>query len=90
MLFAMVPVTFVSLVTKPTKVVPRVEELVPPLAMGRIPVTSEAKLTWPIFNSPPTERTMPVPREERVVEPLVATLKKEEPLVEATTNIGRV
>ena len=29
-------------------------------------------------------------KEDRVVEPLVATLRKEEPEVEATTKIGRV
>ena len=34
------PVTFVSLTAKPTKVVPKVEELVPPLAIGRMPETS--------------------------------------------------
>ena len=32
--------------TKPTKVVPKVEELVPPLATGRMPVTLEVKLIW--------------------------------------------
>jgi len=90
-LLAMEPVTLVSLTTKPTRVEPNVEELVPPLATGRIPVTSEVlRLTAPIFSSPPTLLTIPVPRDERVVEPLAATVRKEALLEEATTKIGRV
>src|SRR6185295_18749411 len=56
-LLAIEPVTLVSLVTKPTKVVPRVEELVPPLAMGRRPATSEEpppRLIAPMLSSPLT------------------------------------
>jgi len=90
-LLAMEPVTLVSLTTKPTRVEPNVEELVPPLATGRIPVTSEVlRLTAPIFSSPPTLLTIPVPRDERVVEPLAATVRKEALLEEATTKIGSV
>ena len=44
-LLAIVPVTLVSLATNPTKLVPKVEELVPPLATGRIPVTSAVRET---------------------------------------------
>ena len=52
---------------------PNVEELVPPLAIGKIPVTSVApppKLIPPLYNAPPVERTLPVPREDIVVEPV--------------------
>ena len=42
------PVMLASLVTKPTKVVPKVEELVPPLATGRMPEISEVKEAWPL------------------------------------------
>ena len=89
-LLAIEPVTLVSLITKPTRVVPKVEEAVPPLAMGRMPETSAVKEAWPMLSSPLIALTMPLPKEERVVEPTVLTFKNEEPVVEATTKIGRV
>jgi hypothetical protein len=53
LLLLMVPVMFVSEVTKPTKVEPRVELLVPPLAMGRMPLISEPlMLIAPLINWP--------------------------------------
>jgi hypothetical protein len=82
-LLAIEPVTLVSLTVNPTKVVPKVEELVPPLAIGKIPVTSEVRLIFPVFNSPPTVLTIPVPREERVVEPAGLMVKREVPVWEA-------
>jgi len=51
----MEPVTLVSLVTKPTKVVPRVEEPVPPLATARMPEMSddpEVRLIAPLNKAP--------------------------------------
>ena len=63
---------------------------VPPLIMPRVPVTSEEpKATAPLLSSPDTDLTMPVPKEERVVEPLTAILKKEAPVVEATAKMGK-
>jgi hypothetical protein len=44
----------------------------------------------PLNSEPDEDLTTPVPREERVVEPLVPTDKNETPLVEATTKIGKV
>ena len=82
----MEPVTLVSLMTKPTKVVPKVEELVPPLATGRMPVTSEVKDTWPLLSSPPTDLTMPVPKEDKVVEPEGLMLRRLMPVAEATVK----
>ena len=41
LLLAILPVTLVSLVVKPTRVVPKVLEPVPPLATARMPETSE-------------------------------------------------
>ena len=54
LLLAIEPVTLVSLVTKPTRVEPRVEELVPPLATGRIPVTFVVKSIVLLVISPLT------------------------------------
>jgi hypothetical protein len=85
-LLAMEPVTLVSLVTKPTKVVPRVEELVPPLAIGKMPVISvepPPRLTGPLAKLPLTERTIPVAKEEMLVEPLPKTWKRVKPEEEA-------
>jgi hypothetical protein len=60
--------------------------------MPKVPLTSEAedKTTAPMFNSPLTLLTIPVPRENNVVEPVVATEKRLAPLVEAILKIGRV
>ena len=63
---------------------------VPPLTMPKVPETSEPKATGPMLSSPATDLTTPVPREERLVEPVVATLKRLVPLVEATAKTGRV
>jgi hypothetical protein len=70
-LFEIVPWMLVSLLTKPTKVEPKVEDPVPPLATGKIPVTSEVKDTKPLNKAPATDLTTPVPRELRVVEPVM-------------------
>ena len=48
----MEPVTLVSLVTKPTKLEPKVELLVPPLATGRTPETSEPRATLELYKAP--------------------------------------
>ena len=80
------PVTLVPLVTKPTSVVPSVEELVPPLAMGRIPLTSEVNEACPLYKDPELDLTSPVPREERVVEPFEATDNRDVPDEEATVK----
>ena len=74
----------VSLVTKPTKVVPRVLELVPPLAMGKIPETSEVKEARPLKSDPPLVLlTKPAEAKlESVVEPKVLTEKREQPVEE--------
>src|SRR5204862_439877 len=77
---------------KPTKVVPRVEEPVPPLVMPNIPETSEEpKATAPMFNSPATLRSVErrVGKESRV-ERLTGILNKLEHVVEETWKIGRV
>jgi hypothetical protein len=64
---------------------------VPPLVMGSMPVTSlELKTMGPMFNSPPTALTTPVPKEDKVVEPEARTLNKLELLEEATVKTGRV
>jgi hypothetical protein len=78
-LLAIDPWILVSLFTKPTKVEPKVEELVPPLAMGKMPVTSETedKLTKPLNKPPALLLTMPVPKEAIVVEPETAKLEME-------------
>jgi hypothetical protein len=60
---------------------------VPPLVTANNPVTSEEpRLTAPIFNSPFTDLTMPVAREDRVVEPLGLIVNREVPVWEATVN----
>jgi hypothetical protein len=49
---------------------------VPPLVTPKIPLTSaEPKATLPLNRLPEEERTIPVPKEERVVEPLEAMVK---------------
>ena len=68
-LLEILPVTLVSLITKPTKLEPRVEELVPPKAT--------LNTDW-LLSSPLMLVTTPVDKEERVVEPLAVTLNKEE------------
>ena len=46
-------------------------EPVPPLAVGRIPLTSEVRDAWPAVRSPAElDFTMPEERFERVVEPV--------------------
>ena len=69
-LLAMLPWMLVSLVTKPTKVVPKVELPVPPFKTGRIPLMSEVRETWPLYKAPVADFTIPVPREDIVVDPL--------------------
>jgi hypothetical protein len=81
-LLAIEPVTLVPLMTKPTRVVPKVLELVPPLATGRMPVTSAVREAWPMNREPALALTTPVPKEDRVVEPLEATAKNGAVLVE--------
>ena len=69
---------------EPTVVVP-----VPPLAMPKVPETSlEPKAMAPMFSSPPTDLTTPVPKEERVVEPKALTEKIVVPVEEAKMNKG--
>jgi hypothetical protein len=69
--------------TKPTRVVPKVAEAVPPLAIGRIPETSEElRLTEEILSSPLILLTIPLPREVMVVEPLWLTVSKLAPVEE--------
>ena len=90
-LLAIEPVTLVSLMTKPTRVEPKVEEAVPPLLTPRIPVTSlPAKLIAPTLSSPPADLTGPVAKDDRLVEPTALILKKAAPEVEATAKIGIV
>jgi hypothetical protein len=65
-----------------------VEVPVPPFDTPKIPVTSEeAKLIAPVFSSPPTALTTPVPKEDRVVEPRALTVSKEVPEEEARVRI---
>jgi len=69
---------------EPAVVVP-----VPPLVIPRVPVTSEElKRIAPMFSSPFTLLTLPVPRELKVVEPVVATEKRLAPEVEAILKMG--
>jgi hypothetical protein len=49
------PVTLVSLLTNPTRVVPRVEEPVPPFDTPKIPVTSEPERVIAPLNKAPAE-----------------------------------
>ena len=70
-----------------------VEVAVPPLATPRTPLTSELPRAMAELNRFPDAVLLTGradDREERVVEPLVATDRKEAPEVEATTKIGRV
>ena len=62
--------------TKPTKVVPKVEELVPPLATGRMPVTLEVKLIWlAVKTCPAKDRYLcPAKVTSPVLVPLVVAL----------------
>jgi len=90
LLLAIEPVMLVSLVTKPTRVVPKVLEPVPPLTTGNIPETSLVKETWPLFNSPPMDLTTPEPSEDNVVLPKALTLKRLKPEEEARVKIGLV
>jgi hypothetical protein len=73
-LLAIVPVTLVSLLTKPTSVVPRVEELVPPLATDNVPAQPSASVLLAIepviFVSLDVKPTKVVPRVEELVPPL--------------------
>ena len=67
---------------EPAVVVP-----VPPLIMPRVPETSEEpKATAPLFSSPPTDLTSPVPKEDRVVEPEGLTVSRAEEVEEAITK----
>ena len=69
---------------EPAVVVP-----VPPLVIPNRPVTSEDESNMaPMLSSPFTALTLPVPRELRVVEPVVATEKRLAPLVEAILKMG--
>jgi hypothetical protein len=71
---------------EPAVVVP-----VPPLDIPRVPLTSAPdRMTAPMLSSPPKLLTTPVPREKRVVEPVVATEKRLAPLVEAMVKIGNL
>ncbi len=82
-----VPCMFVSLETKPTNVVPRVEEFVPPFATGNIPETSAVKDTVPLYKAPAeVERTTPEIKEEIVVDPPPSTLNNVVPVEEATAK----
>ncbi len=69
-LLEIVPWMLVSLEIKPTKVEPKVEELVPPLAIGNIPVTSlPLKLMAPLNRAPvAVERTGNAAEREVMVE----------------------
>ena len=60
---------------------------VPPLATGKTPLTSEVKEARPLNSEPPVERTRPVPKEDKVVEPSALTVNKDEPEDEARTKI---
>ena len=92
---AMVATGLVPLPTSKLKAV-KLASPVPPLATGKTPVTlvvrSMVLLTMsaleikPLNKEPAAERTTPVPKEAIVVEPLAATIKKEDPLEEATLN----
>ena len=67
---------------EPAVVVP-----VPPLAMPKVPETSlEPKAMAPMFSSPPTDLTTPVPKEERVVLPEGLMVNNDVPVWEATTK----
>lgn len=60
---------------------------VPPLIMPKLPVISAVpRLMAPMFSSPPTLLTMPVPKEAKLVEPEGAMVKSEIPVWEATTK----
>ncbi len=64
---------------------PAVVVPVPPLLMPKVPLTSlEAKLMLPLFSSPETDLTTPVPKELKVVEPEGLMVNREAPVWEAT------
>ena len=74
---------------EPTVRSPRVVVPIPPLVTERRPVMSEEpedRLMAPVFSSPPTALTTPVPNEERVVEPEGAMVKSDMPVWEATAK----
>ena len=70
----------------PTVKEPRVVVPIPPLVTAKTPETSEVKEAWPLNKEPPEERTRPVPKDDKVVEPLAATVNKDAVLEEATLN----
>ena len=66
---------------------PAVVVPVPPLLTPKVPLTSaEPKAMAPMFSSPPTALTLPVPKEERVVEPEGLMVNRELAVWEATTK----
>src|SRR3989344_8594731 len=70
---------------------PRVVVPIPPLETASRPETSlEPKLMAPLNREPDDERTTPVPKEERVVEPKALTENREEPEEEARVKMGTV
>ena len=64
---------------------------VPPLETPNMPETSELpRAIAPLNREPDDERTTPVPKEERVVEPKALTENREEPEEEARVKMGTV
>lgn len=63
---------------------------VPPLAMGKTPVTSPVKEMRPIFKSPDTVLTTPVPKALMVVLPFAPTVNRAVLEEEATLKISKV
>ena len=62
----------------------------PPLETGNTPLVSvEFKLIAPLFNSPLTLLTMPVPKEDRLVEPVAETLNRTLWVEDATWKTSR-
>ena len=72
----MLPVTFVPLTTKPTSVVPKVEDPVPPLLIPKMPLISlPPRPMEPLYKLPKASlRTLPATSELMVVEPLTVKL----------------
>ena len=69
----------------PTVRLPKVVVPMPPLEACKTPDTSEElRFTLPMFNSPPTDLTTPVPKEERVVLPEGLMVNRDVPVWLAT------
>lgn len=66
------------------------EVAVPPLAIGRIPEISAVKEMRPMFKSPDTDLTTPVPKALMVVLPFAPTMNREALEEEATLKTSRV